>query len=437
MGFPRPTKQWPITSLEYKGSLEWSIYRSFLPEILLQLELNIKKFNFKEGKYFLIRIEDYLVLFKVTEVWNDVIKLQFRCLETQGTSCHNLEVAKIDDYFDFAFNNYKIENKSRYFNSHIFHILQPVTALNLNVYSKSEGVFAGVLDTPNTLRLLQPTFFKVLVWFLLEKLDINILVKFANNIPLSQEIIKLYWEKFPLKWLLHLKATKGITLTKYAEESLILIAISIYCCVFNSSIYDDPVMSSDQIYTSYKGKLISYNLELKDWLKKHLILWKFSLKAFRYTTKIVYEQFVLNDLNNYEDVLAKIEDCDRNWLITVELNSLSGKESRDLHENFLKKHLSVYMLGQKKEDKSLFFRIFKITKTQGYVGELNGEVIKSIWANLNFELLYLANDDDERYSIQAHELLLRNLITQAADPPLGYPVYTVPAQISNEAGNYI
>jgi len=35
----------------------------------------------------------------------------------------------------------------------------------------------------------------------------------------------------------------------------------------------------------------------------------------------------------------------------------------------------------------------------------------------------LANDDEERYSIQAHKVLLRNLTVQAADPPLGYPIY--------------
>ena len=35
--------------------------------------------------------------------------------------------------------------------------------------------------------------------------------------------------------------------------------------------------------------------------------------------------------------------------------------------------------------------------------------------------------DDERYSIQAEERLLRNLTVQAADPPLGYSIYSSPA----------
>ncbi len=54
---------------------------------------------------------------------------------------------------------------------------------------------------------------------------------------------------------------------------------------------------------------------------------------------------------------------------------------------------------------------------------LNTEVVKSIWSSTNLELLYMTNDDDERYSIQAHPYILRNLTIQASDPPLGYPIY--------------
>ncbi|KAL3873202.1 hypothetical protein ACJMK2_036347 [Sinanodonta woodiana] len=57
------------------------------------------------------------------------------------------------------------------------------------------------------------------------------------------------------------------------------------------------------------------------------------------------------------------------------------------------------------------------------IGRLNGEVVRGQWANLGLELLYLTNDDEERYSIQAHPTILRNLTVQAADPPLGYPIY--------------
>jgi hypothetical protein len=67
--------------------------------------------------------------------------------------------------------------------------------------------------------------------------------------------------------------------------------------------------------------------------------------------------------------------------------------------------------------------LFKLQAAQVRVGRLNRELVRSLWASLSLELLYLTNDDDERYSIQAEERLLRNLTVQAADPPLGYPVY--------------
>ena len=58
-----------------------------------------------------------------------------------------------------------------------------------------------------------------------------------------------------------------------------------------------------------------------------------------------------------------------------------------------------------------------------HVGKLSGSLTRGIWANLIWELLYLTNDDEERYSVQAHPMALRNLVVQAADPPLGYPIY--------------
>ncbi|KAI9357315.1 hypothetical protein DFJ73DRAFT_203633 [Zopfochytrium polystomum] len=57
------------------------------------------------------------------------------------------------------------------------------------------------------------------------------------------------------------------------------------------------------------------------------------------------------------------------------------------------------------------------------LGKINSELVRGIWATLGYELLYLTNDDDERYSIQAHSKAFRNLILQSADPPLGYPVW--------------
>ena len=68
-------------------------------------------------------------------------------------------------------------------------------------------------------------------------------------------------------------------------------------------------------------------------------------------------------------------------------------------------------------------RTLTLTEIPVYLASLNSEVVRSQWANLNLELFYMTNDDEERYSIQANPSLLRNLTVQAADPPLGYPIY--------------
>ena len=62
------------------------------------------------------------------------------------------------------------------------------------------------------------------------------------------------------------------------------------------------------------------------------------------------------------------------------------------------------------------------------VFEFRREVIRGIWANINMELLYTTNNNDERFSIQAEKDILRNLLVQLAEVPLGYPVYCSGAQ---------
>jgi len=56
--------------------------------------------------------------------------------------------------------------------------------------------------------------------------------------------------------------------------------------------------------------------------------------------------------------------------------------------------------------------------------QLRSEVARGIWANQNLELLYFTNANDERFSIQAEKDMLRNLLVQLQEVPLGYPAYS-------------
>jgi hypothetical protein len=70
------------------------------------------------------------------------------------------------------------------------------------------------------------------------------------------------------------------------------------------------------------------------------------------------------------------------------------------------------------------------SETSMHIFKVNEIILKSVWNNLRFELIYATNDNDERYSIQTHPTLLRNLWVEACEQPFGYPGYHSGALIS-------
>ena len=73
-----------------------------------------------------------------------------------------------------------------------------------------------------------------------------------------------------------------------------------------------------------------------------------------------------------------------------------------------------------KTEKEISLVTFTLKNEPVQVGALNGEVVRSFWASQAIEMDFMVSIDDERYSIQAHPALLRNLLVQAGQ----YPVYT-------------
>jgi hypothetical protein len=54
---------------------------------------------------------------------------------------------------------------------------------------------------------------------------------------------------------------------------------------------------------------------------------------------------------------------------------------------------------------------------------LNREGVRAMWAAQQQELIYIGNRNEERGSIQQMRATARNLVTQACDLPVGYPIY--------------
>ena len=90
-------------------------------------------------------------------------------LELQETSCHSLEVTRIDDIFQETF------ERNSALNYFAFHTLTPLLSLPVSMYSSSKNILTGIIESPDTLILISKVFSKTLIWYyvktILDKID--------------------------------------------------------------------------------------------------------------------------------------------------------------------------------------------------------------------------------------------------------------------------
>uniref|UniRef100_A0A2D4MZN1 Pecanex-like protein n=6 Tax=Micrurus TaxID=8634 RepID=A0A2D4MZN1_9SAUR len=125
----------------------------------------------------------------------------------------------------------------------------------------------------------------------------------------------------------------------------------------------------------------------------------------------------LGPVEDFQELLKYLEEYENDWYIGL----VSEKE---WPQAVLQETPYLFSLGHDPNMGVYTGRILTLQEFLVQVGKLNDEAVRGQWGNLSWELLYATNDDEERYSIQAHPVLLRNLTIQAADPPLGYPIYS-------------
>ncbi|XP_061085578.1 pecanex-like protein 4 isoform X2 [Conger conger] len=178
---------------------------------------------------------------------------------------------------------------------------------------------------------------------------------------------------------------------------------------------ESSVTSPSYVYRVYCGDVPW--TEGLDWLTANAELFQLTLKAFRYSFKLLFDQASLGAVESPEELLSTLEDYERDWYIGL-------VSERGWQEAVLQEKPYLFSLGHDLTMGTYTGRMLTLQEMLVQVGRLNREGVRGQWANLSWELLYATNDDEERYSIQAHPVLLRNLTVQAADPPLGYPIYS-------------
>ncbi|XP_053290494.1 LOW QUALITY PROTEIN: pecanex-like protein 4 [Pleuronectes platessa] len=154
-----------------------------------------------------------------------------------------------------------------------------------------------------------------------------------------------------------------------------------------------------------------------EWLSSSKELYQLSLQAFRFSFKLLFDQASLGPMESLDELFSTLEEYERDWYIGL-------VTEKGWHDSVLQEKPFLFSLGHDLAMGTYTGRVLSLQEQLVQVGRLNGEGVRGQWANLSWELLYATNDDEERYSIQAHPFMLRNLTVQAADPPLGYPIYS-------------
>ncbi|CAG5127048.1 unnamed protein product [Candidula unifasciata] len=248
-----------------------------------------------------------------------------------------------------------------------------------------------------------------------------------RELPIEPSQLSCYISKFPTSWYKHTLhsldwSTTGLPGDEVASEVATDDALTncysqlvMACC----SAFDCPdgASGASYLYKCYNGD-IPWNA-MMDWLAEDKELYKLVMKAFRYGFKLMLDQSLLGGLSDDEELEETLCTYDRDWYI--------GKES-DVEWGLavLENRGNLFSMGQNTTQGTYTSRCLTLQDVVVHMGRINRESVISQWSSLNLELLYMTNDDEERYSIQAQPAMLRNLTVQAADPPLGYPIYSSP-----------
>ncbi|XP_041828112.1 pecanex-like protein 4 [Melanotaenia boesemani] len=205
--------------------------------------------------------------------------------------------------------------------------------------------------------------------------------------------------------------TKALKEDEVLKELHVKVALSCLISLGAESAFTSP----SYIYRLYCGDVPW--TEGLDWLSSSKELYQLTLQAFRFSFKLLFDQASLGPMESPEELFSTLEEYERDWYIGL-------VTEKGWHDSVLQEKPYLFSLGHDLTMGTYTGRVLSLQEQLVQVGRLNGEGVRGQWANLSWELLYATNDDEERYSIQAHPFMLRNLTVQAADPPLGYPIYS-------------
>ncbi|KAJ3241348.1 Pecanex-like protein 4 [Chytriomyces hyalinus] len=439
------------------------LYHHLTPRVLAQLSQTTFLYpshlipaDFPSAEPLLVRMESKLLFIRVLETWHDGLDIVVTGLEMRGTSCHEAERLIVEEVVEAA-------DEGKILASGVC-LLEPLGTVSVKTYSDSSAMVTGVLDHPDTLSQVPGLFLKCLVYVVSREHHRIVGLADIDAAPISEDRVSCVWNQYPFKWHQFLRSLNpNLRISKDADEDAMKAAIlgySVFLGIGPTGKLGQPLTVA-MMSSLYSGRVSdATDLPLRSWFnnKAQARLKSATLSAWKMAVRIMWQD-QLDGGNTFDldqQLVGYLDDISENWhLCSHDTDSTLAETNKSKHAQ--EKELSwsqaverqvpnVFIFGVAKKDEDLTTRegaetrpnqkrgfepqrvTVRILSIQQegctcHVARMNHVLMRGIWANLAYELFYLTNDDDERYSIQAHKKLLRNLIIQSADPPLGYPVY--------------
>lgn len=196
--------------------------------------------------------------------------------------------------------------------------------------------------------------------------------------------------------------------------------------------------STSAIDNFFQGKL-PFSMLNEKITKESPELRNLLVKSFQFTVKMVIDDITICPIEDDDEFFETLKSYIGDWFIGKQtdpefskniLNNTNHLFSIYKDEKSVSLFLLIYIFKKKLNKfififlkKSISSRTLSLQQIRSPIARLNSEVVKSTWSSTNMELLFMTNDDDERYSIQANHLTLRNITIQSSEPPLGYCIY--------------
>ena len=414
--FPRPQRLFPRLVASTEGGSSAVYYRQLVADLLPRLPglLSPLALTASRPHLFLLRCEPYTLLLSVLSSSPSHYTLSFKGFELQRTSCHTAESTHLDDVIHAW-------QQPNALNPHCAEMYQPLGTAQLDCWMPSTVSLVGVLDGKETLVVLSGLYYWNVVVGLKQLIDGagagQLKAEWRVNVP-ERELSEA---KAALPAAM-VRAVFGSKPVDAAVERLLTVCYALMYCLPAPSARP---MSTSALHSAYSGKLplTLYTPQMS--AASAAPIRALMLSSFRLAVKLLYDMYGEGELDRVLSEQAVSEYVERYTQTQQNCQLDEADTGAPMQESWSLQ----WKEGRGGGSGSLHAHSVSRRQEQFQLLEASWQTAVSVWTGTSVELLYFGNDDDERYSIQANEWMMRNMLVQAAEAPLGYASYSSGALI--------